>query len=129
MKNKGVLNLILLLVAYSNIFAQDTTTKVLDDEYRIRPSINIDFFSTKQVGLIAKSKKLKEVNYAFSEFSVGFYTPILSINSKKIAENKTYKSNFTLLATGSFVKSKPFPPCFSRIKGAVFQWQKKSLDG
>ena len=107
MKNKGVLNILLLLVACSNIFAQDSKTKVLDDEFRIRTALNIDFFSTKQVGLIAKSKKLAAVNYGFSEFSLGFYTPVFSLSSKKIADNKTYRSNFTLLATGSFVKSNP----------------------
>ncbi|MEY3411595.1 MAG: hypothetical protein RIQ70_281, partial [Bacteroidota bacterium] len=114
MKIKTILHIVLMIGASGIAFAQDTLSpKVDNDEYRIRSVINIDFFNTKEVGLIAKSKKLQEISYAFNELSVGFYSPIFSHTSVNVESNKRYKSHFTLLATGSFVKSKPKLDLFS----------------
>lgn len=111
MKISSILYLCLIVFCNGFVFAQDTISQkgkdIHENEYKIRPSVSIDLFNTKTVGLIAKRKALKEVDYSFREFSFSFYTPIISKTSKKIGEDKQYKSNFTLLATGSYVRSRP----------------------
>ena len=123
---------VLLLVITQTVIAQDTISSKakpsLDDDYKIRTSINLDLFGTKERNLIANSAKLKKVKYSFSEFSLGFYTPLYSYTSSKIADNKLYKSNFTLFATASFVTSSPdfsfyrTDKSFTRISAGLRAW-------